>query len=361
MRKKILFTSVLVVLLALALVLSGCDGKKTKDEETKKADDNQTKIEEKEQKDSAEKKKDEKESYVDELQKVDVLGGQISGILTLPAKKSISGIPAILFVPGSGAAPKNGLANEFELLAQRLAEQDIASFRYDKRGTYDSNAIQVDESKVKVSDYTKDIKTLIAHLKKDSRFSSIYVLGQSQGALFGALAIQDEKVDGFISSCGSGRQIGDVILEQIKNNKANPEELINESAEIISKLKRGEKVDEVSAPLNPLFRPSVQGYLIDWMKINPAAEYKKIEEIPTLILQGKNDIQISVEDAKILAAANPKAELILIDKMSHVLKDASTKDDLAEHVKIYSNVKAPVNEEYVKAIIDFVNAKDKKE
>ncbi len=42
--------------------------------------------------------------------------------------------------------------------------------------------------------------------------------------------------------------------------------------------------------------------------------------MPALIIQGSNDIQVGVNDAKLLKAAKPDAELALIEGMNHVMR-----------------------------------------
>ena len=71
-----------------------------------------------------------------------------------------------------------------------------------------------------------------------------------------------------------------------------------------------------------LFRPSVLPYLVSWFKHDPAVEIAKLE-MPVLIIQGTTDIQTSMEDAKLLAAANPKARFVAIEGMNHILKEVS--------------------------------------
>ncbi len=340
----------LKILLTLAILFSivGCNESESKSEvdakeETKKAEENKEKI----------------ANYQDELIKIKVQGGELSGILTTPIKTTNNTLPVVLLVPGSGPVPKNGTANEFGELSVELANRGIASFRYDKRGSFDSNGIQIDEDKIRVKDYVNDISALIEHLKKDKRFTNVFVLGHSQGALFSALAIKNSPVDGFISACGAGRTIDVILKEQIKENDLNPQEVIDESNYVLNELKKGNKVEEVSKIVEPLFRPSIQNYLIDWISYNPVEAYKKIQDTPILIIQGKNDIQIKEKDAKLLADVLENNEPILIDKMSHVLKDAATKEDREEHIKIYKNVKAPLNEEFINAVITFINENKK--
>lgn len=367
----------LLTLLVLVFALTACNNN---NEDTEKNKENNEEQENTEEKNNVKKEDEadengkntvftdtepvEKEDLYlnDELHKVAVKGGELTGILTYPTKpENPSDIPIVLIVPGSGAPPKNGLANEMGLLSEVLARNGIASFRYDKRGTYDSNSIMVDESKLKVSDFVEDIDALINYLKADKRFKKVFVLGHSQGGLFACLAIKDNVVDGFISVSAPGRNVGDLIIEQVKNNPMNPPEIIKEVEKIVFQLKQKKPVDEINPLLEPLFRKSLQNYLIDWMLYNPVEEYKKLKDVPVLIIQGTNDIQVSVDDAKILSTAFPEGNPVLIEKMSHILKDAPTKDDYLEHRKIYSNVKAPLNEEFVKTLVDFINNGNKKE
>ncbi len=347
----------LLLILTIGFALASCSdssGSNEKENDEKTSEDS-TAAENEANKNSEEEKK-----YTEELQKVPVKGGELSGILTIPAEvPDASNMPVVLFVQGSGSPPKNGVANEFGLLAESLADYGIASFRYDKRGSYDSNSIVVDESEIRVADFVQDIEEIIKYLEKDKRIHHVFLLGHSQGGLFGCLAIQNVKVDGFISVSAPGIDIGETMSRQIKENPFNPDDLVKEADIVISKLRNGEIVEEISPELAPLFRKSVQPYLIDWMSYNPIEEYKKLEGIPTIIIQGKNDIQITIDDARRLAAVIPDTEAILIDKMSHVLKDAATKEDRIEHTKIYSNVKAPINEELVSVIVDFVNTTKK--
>ena len=100
-----------------------------------------------------------------------------------------------------------------------------------------------------------------------------------------------------------------------------------------------------------LFRPSVQPYLISWFKYNPQTEIKKLK-IPILILQGDNDIQVSVEDAQLLSKAQPKATLTIIPKMNHVLK--IFEGDKSQNIKSYGDASLPISDEMVRAIVGFV-------
>ena len=55
-----------------------------------------------------------------------------------------------------------------------------------------------------------------------------------------------------------------------------------------------------------------------------------------MIVQGERDIQVSTTDAKDLAEAQPKAKLVLIPAMNHVLKDVGS-DDRAANIATYAD------------------------
>jgi pimeloyl-ACP methyl ester carboxylesterase len=157
------------------------------------------------------------------------------------------------------------------------------------------------------------------------------------------------QVKSFISIAGSALPADEIIQEQLENQ---PQQVKDMVFPILEKLKQGESVADVSPALYSLFRPSVQPYMISWMKYNPQSEIKKLT-IPLLIIQGTNDIQIPVHHADVLANANPKAEKIIIESMNHVLKKCDSKEQLAQ-LAVYTNPELSVMEEVSTGIAGFV-------
>ena len=96
----------------------------------------------------------------------------------------------------------------------------------------------------------------------------------------------------------------------------------------------------------------MQDFLIDVFRYDPAKLATSLK-VPLLIVQGERDLQVSVADAKALAAAQPSAKLVLLPSMNHVLKDVST-DDRAANFATYSDSSLPVDADLVAAIADFV-------
>jgi len=87
------------------------------------------------------------------------------------------------------------------------------------------------------------------------------------------------------------------------------------------------------------------------MKNNPTREIKKLN-IPILIIQGTTDLQVKVEDAELLKAANPKSELQIIEGMNHVFRDAPM--DKSKNVATYKDASIQINTELVKVLSQFI-------
>ena len=122
----------------------------------------------------------------------------------------------------------------------------------------------------------------------------------------------------------------------------------------IDALEAGKRVDTagMNPALAPLFRPQVQGFLIDTFARDPAKLIAGLAK-PVLILQGKRDIQVSVADAERLKQAAPKAELALIADTNHVLKTVTT-DDRRANAMAYADPSLPLAPGVVDAIVRFV-------
>jgi len=275
--------------------------------------------------------------------------GTLFGTLTLP-KSFVKG-PVALIIAGSGPTDRNcnnpQMTNDaYKKLAHELAERGIASIRYDKRGIAESVAAVESESSLVFYDYVQDAKDWIQQAKQDKRFTQVVVIGHSEGSMIGILA--SEKADKFISVAGAGRGIGVVLKEQLS---CQPKEVQDEAFPMIDTLTMGKKLQHVSPAMMALFRPSIQPYMISWLKYDPAVELKKLK-IPVLIIQGTTDIQVSVVDAKLLSAAKPDAKLLLIDKMNHILRTVD--GDRDANLATYNNASLPLADGFVKGIADFI-------
>ena len=91
--------------------------------------------------------------------------------------------------------------------------------------------------------------------------------------------------------------------------------------------------------------------MISWMKYDPTIEVNKLD-IPVLVVQGTTDIQVAIEDAKLLGESNPKAKLVIVEGMNHIFKDVEM--DKVKNIATYSNPDLPINEVFLKEIVSFI-------
>ncbi|MGP4081165.1 alpha/beta hydrolase [Pseudalkalibacillus sp. R45] len=282
---------------------------------------------------------------------IETSAGMLYGSLLTPETEDPS--PIALIIPGSGPTDRNGNSqagrnDSLKLLAEGLAENGIASLRYDKRGAGKNQEAIIKEEDIRFDRFVKDAVKWIELLEQDERFTDIIIIGHSQGSLVGMMAAEDSEADAFISIAGAGRTIDEVLSEQLETL---PDELNDESESILEELRRGNRVEEVDPQLMSIFKPSVQPFLMSWMNYDPTEEIRQMS-IPTLVINGKNDVQVSVADAENLAAARPDAELLLIDKMNHVLKEAP--EDREGNLATYSDPTLPLADGLTEEITNFL-------
>lgn len=282
--------------------------------------------------------------------------GDIYGTLTIADNSKTT--PVVLIIAGSGPTDRDGNStmglqtNAYKMLAQDLAKNGISSLRFDKRGIGQSKAAMTSERDLRLETYIKDVTDWISLLKADKRFSSVIVLGHSEGSLIGMIAAGQAKVAGFISIAGVGKSADKVLQEQLKDKL--PLSLLQESNSILDSLKAGKTVVKVNPTLASLYRPSVQPYMISWIKYDPAKEISKLK-MPALIIQGTTDLQVTVGNAKLLSAAKPDAKLLIIDNMNHVLKEAEA--DVQKNMATYQNSALPLKAGLTEGIIQFIKQK----
>lgn len=273
-----------------------------------------------------------------------------------------TGAPVVLIIPGSGPTDRDGnnpmgvAAAPYRMLAEALAAKGVSSVRIDKRGMFGSKAAVADANKVTIGDYADDAHSWVAAIRKQTGAHCVWLLGHSEGALVAlAAAQQPDGVCGVILVSGAGRKLSDVIREQLRSNTANAPVLDSAMAALDS-LDHGRHVDVtgMNPALDRLFAPQVQDFLIDMFSRDPTKLAASIK-VPLLIIQGERDIQVSTADAKALAAAQPKARLVLLPRMNHVLKDVDS-DDRAANLAAYSNPSLAVDEGLVDAIAGFVKS-----
>jgi uncharacterized protein len=140
------------------------------------------------------------------------------------------------------------------------------------------------------------------------------------------------------------------LVEQIGKQAPFLKEEVQKNLET---LKSGTTFELKNQMLASLFRASVQPYMISWIKYNPQSEIKKLH-VPTLLINGDKDIQVSVNDAQLLQQAKPEAQLKIISNMNHIFKEI--KGDEAENKASYTNPDLPISKELPMIITTFIQS-----
>lgn len=274
----------------------------------------------------------------------------IDGTLLVP--ESDDSIPLAIIIAGSGPTDRDGNQpmmknNSLRFLAENLSENNIATFRYDKRIVKQIHNRTVNERNIRFDDFIDDAVAIVDHFSNDNRFSKIYIIGHSQGSLIGMVAAQNN-VDGFISIAGAGQEIDDVIVDQL----AQQAPYLKDSArDAFDDLRTNGIVKDFNPGLASIFREEIQPFILSWMQFDPAQEIKKLD-MSILIINGDKDIQVQISEAEILHETRPDAELMIIPGMNHVLK--KVEDMGLENQKSYNVHDLPVVPELIHAIVDFI-------
>lgn len=256
-----------------------------------------------------------------------------------------------IIIGGSGPTDRDGNQNflktyNLKKLAQELALNGIATFRYDKRIVKQIKMNSVDPN-IKFDDFVSDAMDVVQYFKSKQKFKNTYIIGHSQGSLIGMLASQQD-VNGFISIAGAGQSIDAVIIEQVE--KTAPM-FTEDTKRVFDLLRSGKTTTDYPQALTSIFDSSLQEFMMSWMKYDPAVVIKKLD-LPVLIVNGTKDLQVSVAEAQLLHEASKTSELVVIDKMNHVL--FIIHGDAQENAKSYNDSRGKVSEELITRIVDFI-------
>ncbi len=277
----------------------------------------------------------------------------LHGTLILPEGEAW--VPAALILAGSGPVDRDGnmpgMRNDsLRLLAEELAVQGIATLRADKRGVAESAPAVPREEDLRFGTYVDDAVSWLSWLSEQTRVDRVFLIGHSEGALVATLAERSMPVSGVMLLAGAGQPAGMIIERQLAAAGA-PAALQAASQRIARSLEAGEKVTDVPEPLLPLYRASVQDYLISWFRLDPAQSLSEVSA-PVMIVQGTTDLQVSMDDFMRLKGARPGARTLVVEGMNHDLKNAP--GDRNANLATYLDPALPLAPALVPALAAFI-------
>jgi len=287
---------------------------------------------------------------------ISIQDGTLSGTLFTP--RGITKPSVVLIIAGSGPTDRNGNStmikgknNSLLQLADSLANYGIASLRYDKKGVGKSQIRGLKEESMRFEDGANDALACINWLREKG-FKKIYIAGHSEGSLVGLVAAQQTKLKGFISLAGAGRPIDQVLREQFMAG-GGPDSIKLLANRYLDTLLAGQRIAKPNPLLFSIFRPSVQPYMISWLRYDPGKLLQTLR-CPVLLAQGNKDIQVQVADALLLQKAKPSARLAVLENMNHIFKIVMSNNP-ADNIKTYSDPALPIASSLVQEIIKFIH------
>jgi len=294
-------------------------------------------------------------------------GNTFAGTITYP--KGEGKYPAIVLITGSGAQNRDEEIygfKIFKIIAEHLANKDIAVLRYDDRGVGGSKGKTVNESTT--MDFAGDVVSAVELLKTKEYVNpmGIGLLGHSEGGIVAPIVAGKTNVAFMILMAGTGVKGIDVVKEQSKlimkadntpeeditgyivminliyetlvqkgNIKELEEQLGKNISDSYDKMSDEEKktIKDKDEYIKKTIKDAVTLFSSTWMKYflnyDPSYALEKTT-IPVLMLFGGKDLQVIVgqnqkpmEDA-LKKAGNSNYTTRIYPDANHLFQEAGT-------------------------------------
>lgn len=258
---------------------------------------------------------------------------KLKGTLSLPKGKATR--PAVILVHGSGPHDQDetiGPNKIFRDVAWGLASQGVVVLRYTKRtrayGKKSKKDKKIRQALTTVEgEVIEDVGEAVALLQKTPGVDPkrIYVLGHSLGGMLApAIAVKYPKVAGIILMAGAIQPLELLVLNQYIHVFSSDGKITKGEKKILFELMkmiitlRAGITKKTSAKKLPLHIPAV--YWMSLKRNDPAKLVKKVKQ-PILVLQGKRDYQVTVDDYILWKKAlkgRKDAKFILYPTLNHL-------------------------------------------
>jgi fermentation-respiration switch protein FrsA (DUF1100 family) len=157
-------------------------------------------------------------------------------------------------------------------------------------------------------------------------------------------------VAGVILAAPQGRRLAEVLHEQFARQADSATVVLIDSA--FARFVRGEAPGEVPPIARTLIIPVYRNFLRSLAAYDPASEARRFAG-SLLILQGTTDVQVTMQDAELLQAAQPRATLVRLTGVNHVLKSVES-TDVQTQMKSYKDPSMPLATSVIPTIVRWI-------
>lgn len=274
---------------------------------------------------------------------IPVKDGFLSASLTYPKIHDIKD-PVAILIPESGPIDRDGnkplgeqQINNLKNISYSLANNDIISIRYDKRGVGKSSGL-VKSKTPTFTQYRNDILKIIDYIKNNlgRKSQNIFLVGHGEGSTLAIMAAHKvENLAGLVLLAGPGFKQEVLLRRQLKKQNEilykddeieDEQLLVRVLDKLIDAIENDDDFDlsryNVPDDFKSIYRSlnKQRDFSKEWLNTSPSELLEDVN-LPTCIVQGENDQQVSKEDAERLSTGVSKKNLTLkyIKGVDHIL------------------------------------------
>lgn len=286
----------------------------------------------------------------------------LAGTLTLPDKEGK--YPSVILISGSGPQNRDEeLARHkpFLVISDYLTRNGIAVLRYDDRGVGESTGCHECAT---TADFASDVKAAIEYLKSRNEIDidNIGLIGHSEGGMIAPMVASENRDVSFIVTLAApGVSLKEIVLKQnelISRAEGESEEKIAMDRNITDKamdmIAEAEDIDVLKKQLSKYLKKEarknkklikkesgvkeyVNSYLSEYANVwmiyalnYNAADYFEKVQCPSLILNGKKDLQVDSEanlpviEKAFQNSGNEEVKIVEYPKLNHLFQECDT-------------------------------------
>lgn len=305
----------------------------------------------------------------------------LAGTLTLPADAAAD-TPLVVMVTGSGLQNRDEEVFEhrpFAVIADYLARNGIASFRYDDRGCGASTG---NAATATTADFASDARAVVDRMRALGKFGRVGLLGHSEGGMVAyMLGARPATLDFIVSVAGPAVRGDSILVRQNLNALAKSgitgamADNFKDALQKAFRLKIDDKVatldDATLSEIYPTWNESAitrkladgirgifSGNVNPWMQYfisySPGADLAALH-IPALLIYGEKDVQVPASlNAPAARALAPGAEIKVYPGLNHLMQHAAT-----GNVEEYGQIEETIAPEVLTDIVSFIKAATK--